>query len=98
MTRSLKLMSAFACLGVVAIAAAGGPTIPQARAQPFPVPMPDDATCCAFLYGDPNLRVINADISGNLGIAEGGGFIGFGSGTVTGQVRFAVPATATSCS
>jgi hypothetical protein len=46
------------------------------------------------LYFDPNLRVKNSNISGNIGIAEGGGFIGFGSGTVTGTVMFAAPATA----
>jgi hypothetical protein len=98
MTRSLKLLSAFACLGGFAIAAASGLAIPQARAQCCVVAIPDDVTDFAFLYADPNLRVINADIRGNVGIAEGGGFIGFGSGTVTGQVRFAVPATAGSCS
>jgi len=98
MTRSSKLLSVFACLGGFVIAAASGLAVPQAGAQGFVVPIPDDASCCAFLFADPNLRVINADISGNIGIAEGGGFVGFGSGTVTGQVRFAVPATAGSCS
>jgi hypothetical protein len=97
MTRSLKLMSASACLGVVAIAVASGLAIPQARAD-FPIPIPDDPSDYCCVYADPNLRVIDADIVGNIGIAEGGGFIGFGSGTVTGQVRFAVPATAGSCS
>jgi hypothetical protein len=90
-------MSASAYLGVIAIAAASGLAVPEARAQCCVVPIPDDASDFAFLYADPNLRVINANISGNVGIAEGGGFIGFGSGTVTGQVRFAVPATAGSC-
>jgi hypothetical protein len=98
MIRSLKLLSSLACLGVVAIAAASGLAIPQARAQCCVVPIPDDGTDYCCLYADPNLRVINADISGNIGIAEGGGFIGFGPGTVTGQVRFAVPATTASCS
>jgi choice-of-anchor A domain-containing protein len=98
MTWSSKPLSVSACLGVVAIVAASGLAIPQARAQCCVVAIPDDVTDFAFLYADPNLRVINADISGNVGIAEGGGFIGFGSGMVTGQVRFAVPATAGSCS
>jgi hypothetical protein len=98
MTLSLKFLSGLACLGAVAIVAASGLAIPEARAQCCVVPIPDDVSDFAFLYADPNLRVINANISGNIGIAEGGGFIGFGSGTVTGQVRFAVPATAGSCS
>jgi len=46
------------------------------------------------LLNDPNLRVTNANISGNIGIGVGGGFIGSGSGTVTGTVMFAAPATA----
>jgi hypothetical protein len=46
------------------------------------------------LYLDPNLRVTNASISGNIGIGQGGGFIGSGSGTVAGTVMFAAPATA----
>jgi hypothetical protein len=98
MIRSINLLARLACLGVVAIAAASGLAIPQARAQCCVVAIPNDATDFAFLYADPNLRVINADVHGNIGIAEGGGFIGFGPGTVTGMVRFAAPATATSCS
>jgi choice-of-anchor A domain-containing protein len=96
MTRSLKLLSGLACLGVVAIAAASGLAIPQARAQCCVIPIPNDPTdfCCIT---DPNLRLINANIDGNIGIARRGGFIGFGSGTITGQVRFAAPFTATSC-
>jgi hypothetical protein len=96
MTRSSKLLSASACLGAFAIAAASGLAIPQARAQDIVVPIPNGPTdfCCIT---DPNLRLINANIHGNVGIARRGGFIGFGSGTITGQVRFAAPFTATSC-
>jgi hypothetical protein len=99
---SLKLLPAFACLGGFAIAAASGLAVPQARAQCCIVAITDDTTDYAFLYADPTsthptLVVSNADVKGNLGIARNGGFIGFGPGTVTGQVRFAAPATATSC-
>jgi hypothetical protein len=97
MTRSIKLLARLACLGVVAIAAASGLAIPQARAQCCVVAIPDDVTDFAVLYADPNLRVINADIDGSIGIVEGGGFIGFAPGTVTGMVRFAAKNTATSC-
>ena len=94
MARSIKLLTGLACLGVIAITAAAGLTSRQAQAQCCAGPPPDETTVDAIVYFDPNLRVKNSNISGDIGIAEGGGFIGFGSGTVTGTVMFAAPATA----
>jgi hypothetical protein len=89
MTRSSKLLSGLACLSAFAITMTSGLAIPQARAQCCVIPIPDDFTDFSLLYLDPNLQVINANISGNIGIGQGGGFIGSGSGTVAGTVMFA---------
>ena len=90
MTPSSKLLSAFACLSAVAITAASGLAIPQARAQCCVVPIPDDVTDFAVLYtGDPhNLNFTNSSVIGNIGIGDTGGFVGSGSGTITGTVKF----------
>ena len=90
MTWSTKFLFGLTCLAT-ALAAAAGLTSRQAQADEICCagPPPNGTTDDAILYADPNLRVTNADISGNIGIAEGGGFLGSGSGTVTGQVRFA---------
>jgi hypothetical protein len=84
MTTPTKVLSGSAWLATVAIAAATGLAIPQAQAQIFP---PDYGL---FDNGDPhNLVFTNSNVTGNIGIADTGGFVGSGTGTITGTVQFA---------
>lgn len=52
-------------------------------------------TTYGVLYtGDPhNLDFANSNVVGNIGIANSGGFVGSGFGTITGTVEFAAPNT-----
>jgi hypothetical protein len=83
MTRPSKFLSRPACLAAVTIVAAAGLAIPQAQAGFF-------SPVYAVLYtGDPhNLDFTNSNVTGNIGIANDGGFVGSGSGTVNGTVQF----------
>jgi hypothetical protein len=86
MTRQIKFLSGPVCLGavaMVAIVAAAGFAIPQAQAYTV---LFEGAT-------DPNLNFTNSNVTGNIGIAGVGGFVGSGSGTITGTVEFAAPNT-----
>jgi hypothetical protein len=84
MTRPIKFLSGPVCLGAVAIVAATGLAIPQAQAQIFP------PNYGLFDNGDPhNLNFTNSNVTGNIGIADTGGFVGSGTGTITGTVQFA---------
>ena len=93
MTRSAKFMFGSVRLAAVAIVALAGLTSRPAQAQEICCagPPPDDLTDNSLLLLDPNLRVTNANISGNIGIGAGGAFIGSGTGTGTGTVMFAAP-------
>ena len=91
MTRPSEFLSGPARLGAVAIVAATGLAIPQAQAQfCCSGPPPNDVTDYGVLYeGDPHdLNFSNSTVTSNIGIGDTGGFVGFGSGTITGQVRF----------
>lgn len=95
MTRSARLISRLVCLGT-AIVAVAGLTGRQAQADFCCAgPPPDDVTDYAVLYeGDPHtLFWTDSSTNSNIGIGNGGGFVGSGSGTITGQVRFAPAAT-----
>jgi hypothetical protein len=96
MTWSTKLISgscSLASVAIVAVAMVAGAGLTSRQAQADEIccagPPPNGTTDDAILYADPNLHVENADISGNIAIAEGGGFRGSGMGTITGQVQFA---------
>jgi PEP-CTERM motif len=91
MIRSAKLLAGLACVGVIAIMAAAGLTSRQAQAQDCCAGAPpDDVTNFAVVYaGDPhNLNFTNSSVIGNIGIGDTGGFVGSGSGTITGTVQF----------
>jgi hypothetical protein len=86
MTRPSTSLSGSACLAAIAIAAATGLAVPQARAFLLPGDSPDDAV--GYL-GDPhNLNFTSSNVTGNIVIGDTGGFVGSGSGTITGTVRF----------
>jgi hypothetical protein len=62
--------------------------IPQARA----FLLPGDPGDPVWYEGDPhNLNFTNSNVTGNIGIGDTGGFVGSGSGTVIGTVRFSAP-------
>lgn len=90
MTRSARFISRSAGLGAVAIVAATV-LVPQAQGRP----LPKAAMKYAVVYtGDPhNLDFTSSDVTGNIGIAGTGGFVGSGAGTITGMVLFAAPNT-----
>jgi hypothetical protein len=93
MTRPIKLRSGSACLAAVAIIAAAGLTSRQAQAQDCCAGgLPDDVSFFAVQFtgnSDPNLNFSNSNVTGNIGIGGVGGFVGSGSGTITGTVEFA---------
>jgi hypothetical protein len=94
MTRSIRFLSGPASLAAAAIIAATGLAIPHARAQICcSGPPPADVTDYAVLYlGDPHtLFWSDSSTNSNIGIGGGGNFVGSGSGTIDGQVRFAPP-------
>jgi hypothetical protein len=83
MNRRIEFLSAPVRLGAVAIMAAAGLASPQAQAGVQPPGY-------AVLYtGEPhNLDFSNSNVTGNIGIADDGGFVGSGSGSVIGTVQF----------
>jgi PEP-CTERM motif len=86
MTRPIAFFSRPACIAAVAIAAATGLVVPQARA--FVLPGDSSGDCCDY-QGDPhNLNFTNSSVTGNIGIGDTGGFVGTAPGTVNGTVRF----------
>ena len=89
MTRQMKFLSKPARLGAVAIVAAAGLAIPQARAQLRGT----SVLMQGASHSAPNLDFSNSNVTGNIGIGGVGGFVGSGSGTVTGTVQFAAPNT-----
>ena len=88
MTRPIKFLSRPVRLGAVAIVAAAGLAIPQAQAFLLP-----GNTVSYTGRIDPNLNFNNSTVTGNIGIAGVGGFVGTGPGTITGMVQFAAPNT-----
>jgi hypothetical protein len=85
MIRPSKFLSRPVRLSAAAIVAAAGLAIPQAQAGFFTPPV------YAVLYAgniDPNLNFTNSTVTGNIGIGGTDGFLGSGSGTVTGTVQF----------
>jgi len=85
MTRSVKFLLGAARLGAVALAVATGLATPQAQADEATSDAPGD--CC--LLGTPNLDFSKSNATGNIGIADNGGFVGTAPGTVIGTVEFA---------
>jgi MYXO-CTERM domain-containing protein len=84
MARSAKLLSGLACFGAVAIVAATGLAIPQAQAFPM---RPNYVV--GYTPGSHNLDFSNSNATGNIAMGGDGGFVGSGSGTITGTVEFA---------
>jgi len=100
MPRSAKLPSGLprlaAAVVAVAIVAAVAFMSPQARAQTCCAgQLPNDVDNFATLYeGDPHTLNVTGtpsapvSVGGNIGIGDGGSFMGTGTGTVTGTVEF----------
>jgi PEP-CTERM motif len=89
MTGLTKISFGSLCLAAVGFAATTGLAVPPARAG-YAAP-PNDTISYT---GEPhNLDFTNSNVVGNVAIANSGGFVGSGSGTITGTVEFAAPNT-----
>jgi hypothetical protein len=89
MTGLTKVSFGSLCLAAVGFAAATGLAIPRARAGAAMRP-----NYAVFYTGEPHdLDFSNSNVTGNIGIANSGGFVGSGYGTITGTVGFAAPNT-----
>jgi len=89
MTRLIKFLCSPVRLGAVAIAAVAGLANPPAQAQNFGDFAPTTDTVDYEGFSEPNLNFTNSNLTGNIGIGGVGGFVGSGSGTITGTVLFA---------
>jgi hypothetical protein len=88
MTGLTKISFGSLCLATVGFVAATGLVIPPARAGYC------RSNCGLFYTGEPhNLDFSNSNVVGDIEIANTGGFVGSGSGTITGTVEFAAPNT-----
>lgn len=88
MTGLTKILYGPLCLGVVT-AVATGLAIPPAHARPLPPNGPYGVLCTCG-----NLDFTSSNVVGDVGIGNGGAFIGStadGPGTITGTVEFAAP-------
>jgi PEP-CTERM motif len=89
--RSAKFLSRPASLGAVAMVAAIGLAIPPAQARPLPA---NAKNYTVLDTGDPHdLDFNDSNLLGNIGIAGTAGFVGSGSGTITGTVLFSAANT-----
>jgi len=90
MTRSAKSFCGSLCLGAAAALATAALAIPPAQAKPL------RANSYGALCTCGNLIFTSSNVVGNVGIANGGAFIGStvdGPGTITGTVEFAAANT-----